>query len=137
MIFLGPSTLIMIKKSNSRLYALRRLKNSGMCVTNLVIIYSTFIRSCIAYASPAWSALTKNQSDLIESIQRRAFRIIIPVMSYSDALDYRRLQTLCMRRPNSCESFINNLILNLIVLQLIPLKMPLQTRPMHILIITT
>ena len=62
-----------IKKANSRLYALRQLKKAGLNVGDLVVIYSTFIRSCIEYASPAWSALMKNQSDVIESIQRERY----------------------------------------------------------------
>ena len=98
-----------IKKTNSRLYALRQLKKAGLNAEDLVTIYSTFIRSCIEYASPAWSALTKSQSDLIESIQRRALRIIIPSMSYSDALKFTGLDTLCTRRQNSCVAFINKL----------------------------
>ena len=70
-----------IKKTNSRLYALRRLKKAGLNVGDLVVVFSTFIRSRIEYASPAWSALTKNQSDVIKLIQKRALRIIIPGMS--------------------------------------------------------
>ena len=96
-----------IKKTNSRLYALRQLKKAGLIVGDLVVIYSTFIRSCSEYAPPAWSALTKNQSDVIESIQKKALRIIIPGMSYSDALKATGLGTLCNRRQNSCKSFMN------------------------------
>ena len=81
-------------------------------VGDLLIIYSTFIRSRIEYAFPAWSALTKNQSDLIESIQKRALRIIIPDMSYPDALKHTGLETLCKRRQNSCKSFMNKLKLD-------------------------
>ena len=47
-----------IKKMNSRL-------------GDLVVIYSTLIRSCIEYASPVWSALTKNQSDVHQSKRER------------------------------------------------------------------
>ena len=96
-----------IKKTNSRLYALRELKKAGLIVGDLVVTYSTLIRSCSEYTPPAWSALTKNQSDVIESIQKRALRIIIPGMSYSDALKATGLETLCTRRQNSCKSFMN------------------------------
>ena len=91
---------------------MRQLKKAGLNVGDLVVIYSTFIRSCIEYASPAWSGLTKNQSDVIESIQKRALRIIIPGMSYSDALKATGLETLCTRRQNSCKTFINKLKLD-------------------------
>ena len=70
------------------------------------------IRSRIEYASPAWSTLTQGQSDLIESIQRRALRILLPEMSYQDALNYTGLKKLSTRRHNSCEQFIRKLKLD-------------------------
>ena len=112
MIFHGVIRLITSSKKRILDYALRQLKKAGLNVGDLVVIYSTFIRSCIEYASPAWSALTKNQSDVIESIQKRALRIIIPGMSYSDALKATGLETLCTRRQNSCKTFINKLKLD-------------------------
>ena len=98
--------------SNSRLYALRKLKKAGLSDKDLVTIYSSFIRSRIEYASPAWSTLTQGQSDLIESIQRRALRILLPEMSYQDALNYTGLKKLSTRRHNSCEQFIRKLKLD-------------------------
>ncbi|CAB4001968.1 Splicing factor 3A subunit 1 [Paramuricea clavata] len=98
-----------IKKANSRLYALRKLKKAGLSDKDLVTIYSSFIRSRIEYASPAWSTLTQGQSDLIESIQRRALCILLPEMSYQDALNYTGLKKLSTRRHNSCEQFIRKL----------------------------
>jgi hypothetical protein len=78
----------------------------------LVYIYSTFIRSCIQYASPAWSALTKQQSDLIETIQKRALRIIVPETPYTEALDRVGLQTVAVRRQELCKTFMNKLNIN-------------------------
>ena len=98
-----------IKKANSRLYALQLLKKAGLCDKDLATIYSSFIRFQIEYASPAWSALTKNESDLIESIQKRALRIILPELSYQDALNYTGIKMLSTRRHNSCKQFIQNL----------------------------
>ena len=95
-----------IKKANSRLYALRKLKKAGLSDKDLVTIYSSFIRSRIEYASPAWSTLTQGQSGLIESIQIRALRILLPEMPYQDALNYTGLKKLSTRRHNSCEQFI-------------------------------
>ena len=124
-----------IKKNNSRLYALRQLKKAGLNVGDLFVIYSTFIRSGIEYASPAWAALTKNQSDVIESIRKRALRIIIPGMSYFDAMKATGLETLCTHRQNSCNTFINKL--KLIGLQLIPLAVLLQGNLMQMFTIMT
>ena len=98
-----------VKKANSRLYALRLLKKAGLNVKDLVSIYTSFIRTRIEYASPAWAALTTNQSDTIESIQKRALRIIFPELSYHDALDLSRLEMLSTRRHCTCKQFVNNL----------------------------
>ena len=57
------------------------LKNV-LCDKDLVSIYSSFIRTQIKYALPARSALIKNESDLIESIGKRALRIILPELSF-------------------------------------------------------
>ncbi len=101
-----------IKKANSRLYALRLLKKAGLHHLELVNIYWSFIRSRarVEYASPAWSSLTNYLSDLIESIQKRALRIIYPdVLSYQDVLICNGLETLATRRHNSCTKFISRL----------------------------
>ena len=42
-----------IRKENSRLYALRQLEKAGLSQSDLVNIYCSFIRSRIEYASPA------------------------------------------------------------------------------------
>ena len=99
-----------IKKANSKLYALRLLKKAGLSHSELVNIYCSFIRSRVEYASPAWSSLTNYLSDLIESIQKRALRIIYPdVLLYEDDLICTGLETLATRRHNSCTKFISRL----------------------------
>ena len=48
--------------------------------------------------------------DLIESIEKRALRIIYPdVLSYEDVLICTGLETLATRRHNSCTKFISRL----------------------------
>ena len=39
----------LIKKANSRLYALRQLKKAGLSKTDLAIIYCSFVRSVVEY----------------------------------------------------------------------------------------
>ena len=98
-----------IKKANSRLYALRQLKKAGLSITDLVIIYCSFVRSVVEYAAPAWSNVTMYLSDSIETIQKRALRIIYPSLTYGDALVHSSLKTLVARREDLCKSFMHKL----------------------------
>ena len=98
-----------IRKANSRLYAPRQLKKAGLSKTDLVIIYSSFVRSVVEYAAPAWSNVTMYLSDSIETIQKRSLRIIYPSLTYEDALVHSSLRTLVARREDLCKSFIHKL----------------------------
>ena len=98
-----------IKKANTRLYALRILKKAGLSQSELVNIYCSFIRSSIEYASPAWSSLTVYLSGVIESIQKWALRIIYPDTSFGGALICTGLETLSTRRDNLCIKCITKL----------------------------
>ena len=119
-----------VRKANSRLYAIRQLKKAGLSQSDLVNIYCSFIRSRIEYASSAWSALSINLSDLIESIQKRALRIIYPYVSYEDVLDCTGLETLSSRGHNSCVKFISKLRSEE-VLDYNPLAHIVTTQPQH------
>ena len=46
--------------------------------------------------------LTKEQSDILESIQKRALRIIAPRLSYNEALEFLKLETLSDHRRKLC-----------------------------------
>ena len=71
------------------------------------------IRSCsrfisvLEYASPVWAGLPVYLSESIESVQKRALRIIFPGMSYKCALDAASLSTLSLRRDQTCKKFIS------------------------------
>ena len=78
----------LLKKANTRLYALRQLKKAGLShPDDLVNIYCSFLRPCVEYASPVWSRsdLTEYLSKLIESVHKRALKIIYHLFSYKDA----------------------------------------------------
>ena len=85
--------------------------------------------------SPAWSTLTQGQSDLIESIQKRALRILLPEMSYQDALNYTGLKKLSTRRHNCCEQLIRKLKLDNGPINPLKLRMLLQLVYIQLLII--
>ena len=90
-------------KAAKRLFLLLQLRRAGLRKHDLCKYYTTCIRSVLEYACQVFhGGLTKEQSDLLESIQRRALRIIDPELSYDNALNIFGLQTLKERRSNMC-----------------------------------
>ena len=95
-----------VKKANKRLYALRALKKSGLTIKQLVQVYCSIIRSVLEYACPVWAALPKYLDDAIESVQKRALRIILPNCHYDEALIKSDITALSQRREEACINFI-------------------------------
>ena len=57
-------------------------------------MYTSSVRSVLEYAVPVWQSIPGYLSTKIESIQKRALKIIFPFAdSYSDAL--KGIQSLC------------------------------------------
>ena len=91
---------------------LRKLRYHLLSTTDLVQIYISFVRPILEYAAPVWSnAITREQCNSIERIQKRACRIALgPDYSrYSDALQNCKLKTLEYRRNQLCVMFANSL----------------------------
>jgi Reverse transcriptase (RNA-dependent DNA polymerase) len=64
-------------KVNRRLHFLKLLKRSSVSTADLLLYYKAVIRPVIDYACPVWqSGLTSKQLERLESLQRRAIRII-------------------------------------------------------------
>ena len=95
------------KKASKRLYALRVLARAGVSQTDLVLIYCSLIRSVLEYAAPVWACLTEYLNELVESVQRRALRIIFPRLDYGSGLGEARLQPLAVRRAELCSRFMS------------------------------
>jgi hypothetical protein len=75
------------EKCARRLYLLVLLKRAGVSVGDILRIYVSMFRSVMEYACPVWhTSLTAGQTDKLESIQRCAFRILHPELSYAKAL---------------------------------------------------
>ena len=98
-----------VKRARRRLYALRVLAKSGLSSQEVLQVYCSQVRSVLEYASPVWAGLPDYLSDLIESVQREAMRIILPNLSYDQALVCSGLQTLLERRGLACERFVQAL----------------------------
>ena len=75
-----------VKKANKRLYPLRTLKKRNLTIMRSVQVYRSIVRSVLEYACPVWAALPKYLGDVIESVQKRALRIVLPNCHYDDAL---------------------------------------------------
>ena len=75
-----------IKKSNRRRYALRKLKACGVQDGELVALYCSLLRSVLEYASVVFANLPQYLSKALERVQKRALRIFGPDLSYEDTL---------------------------------------------------
>ena len=88
---LTSHTAYIYSKASSHLYFMKLLKRSGACIDDMVHFFTTVIRSLLEYACPVWhTSLTNEQSDQLESIQKRALKIIC---GYS-IIDYEQLRIL-------------------------------------------
>ena len=64
-------------KANKRLHFLKLLKRSGMGTDDLIYYYKAVVRPVLEYACVLWhSSITKEQKHRLDSVQRRALRII-------------------------------------------------------------
>ena len=91
----------MIKKSNRRLYALRKLKAFGVSERDLVAVYCSLIRSVLEDASVVFANLPQYLCVALERVQKRFLAIIFDTgLSYEDALANACLICLEARRHN-------------------------------------
>ena len=68
----------------------------------LVQVNCSIVRSVLEYACPVWAALPKYLEDAIESVQKRALRIVLPNCHYDDALIQSGITALSQRREEAC-----------------------------------
>ena len=97
----SSNTRHIVNKANKRLWIIRRLKNLGTPVLNLVEVYVAQVRSLLELAVPVWhSSLTLDEKSDIERVQRSACYIILGhnYESYSKALELLSLEDLESRR---------------------------------------
>lgn len=76
-----------VKKASKRLYFLVQLKRAKLPYNDLVLFYTTCIRSVLSYAVPVFHySLPQYLKYELERVQKRALSIICPGVSYNDAL---------------------------------------------------
>jgi hypothetical protein len=78
--------------------------------------YYSVIRPVLEYACPAWhTCLTRDQSDRLEMVQKRALSIIFNMSVYENYLEFcssNGLETLANRRHTLCKQFFLKCVLN-------------------------
>jgi hypothetical protein len=101
-------------KASSRLYFMKLFKRSDASSDDMLHFFKTVVRSLLKYACPVWhNSLTGEQSDLIGSIQKRAFKVV----SGSSIIDYQQmcllynLPTLSECRETVCRRFYEKHVL--------------------------
>jgi hypothetical protein len=102
----------MCKNANKRLFMLRTLKRFGFNTSELVTVYRGYIRPLLEYSDVIWhSALTTKLAQKLESVQRRALRIILGsnFVSYDNALDVCNFDYLSARREQHSLKFAQSL----------------------------
>jgi len=96
----------MYSKVASRLHFLKQLARSGASREDLLCFYTTAVRPVLEYACPVWhSSLTAADTAALESLQKRAMRIIHPQLDYKTALRLDDIDPLKTRRETLTEKF--------------------------------
>ena len=98
------------KKATKKLYSLRVLCRAGVDPSNILKVYLTTIRPVLEYAVPVWQNIPEYLSDAVETLQKRAFKIIFPTTeSYTEALQLAQLKTLSERRHDLCMKYMERM----------------------------
>jgi len=127
-----------IANAAKRLYALRLLKRAGVMPKDILKVYLCNVRSVLEYAAQVWQDISAYLSDAIESIQRRALRIVFPDSSYQQALDLANLTSLANRRILLCKKLMvdmrnKNHILSFLAPQVSTRTIPYQLPPFSLI----
>ena len=96
------------KNATKKLWVLVRFKGLGGSQSQLLKVYQTRVRSTLEFAAPVfYGGLTMEQSRQIESVQKKAFAIILgrSYTSYESALTSLKQERLDTRRENLAYKF--------------------------------
>lgn len=94
---------IISKKVNSRIYYLKLLRRAGVSLSQLKLFYTSVIRPVLEYACPVWfTSLSNSDKIVIERLERRSLKIIVPHMSYEEVVEMFRLTPILDRMLGFC-----------------------------------
>ena len=82
------------------------LKRAGVANSNIINIYKCSVRSILKYSMAAWQDIPEYLSSKLESLQRRALRVIFPGVGYKEALAMSGLRSLEVRGETLSRKFI-------------------------------
>ena len=85
-----------------------------MPIHDLASIYCTFVRPILEYACQVWHfSLTEKLSNQIVQIQKRAVKVILPNLpSYSERLDFLKLESQADRTQQFCHKLYRSIVLD-------------------------
>ena len=93
-------------KASKKLYALRLLKRTGVQEEDMLKVFGSSVRLILEYAVQVWQDIPDFLSHRMESVLKRAFKIIYPNSSYSQALSLANETTLSNRHELLCHTFM-------------------------------
>ena len=106
----NTSTEKIVKKAAKRLFLLKVLKSYGANTSDMKIFYIAVIRPTLEYGAQAWNGgITKDQSNEIERIQKRALKIIYKEDDYDKCLQTAELVSLKEGRDQMCIQLIKSM----------------------------
>ncbi len=84
------------------------LNKAGLSKQDILEVYCAKIRPIMEYACQVWHpGLTKEQSDSLESIQKRVLKVVYTDTNYEEALNLANLPKLSECRENMCKKLLN------------------------------
>ena len=87
-----------VSKASRRIFVIQQLLKAGTAIIDILTVYCSIVRSVLEYACQVWhSGLTLQQSNEIESVQRRVMRLILPDVSYKESLKILGIEKLTVR----------------------------------------
>ena len=98
-------------KFNNSLWSLSHLKRADINNSTLLQVYQVMQRPLLEYCSPVFhSMLTDEQTQRLESLQRRALRIIYGFdLPYGEIVAVSNIESLQSRRERACLEFARKL----------------------------
>ena len=127
-------------KAAKRMYCIYYLVRAGISDKDIIIVYTSIIRSILEYACPVWHpGLTAKQTKDIERVQKRCLKLIYPTLSYSEVLLLSGLEELGIRRERITKELFDEIKHeNHVLHSLLPKRNPesLRTRNPYPYIIT-